>query len=69
MALGGHGDLFGNRPHEPHQLTGNGHDDLVGMFAVCQQASVAFAQSHLGFPADVLDRFAVLFQAGVGDAG
>jgi hypothetical protein len=63
MALGGHGDLLGNRPHEPHQLTGHGHDDLVGMFSVCQQASVAFAPSYLGCPADVLDRVGVLFQA------
>jgi hypothetical protein len=63
MGLGGHGYLVGNRPHEPHQLTGNGHDDLVGMFPVCQQASIAFAQSYLGFPADVLNRFGLLFQS------
>jgi hypothetical protein len=63
MGLGSHGDLFGNRPHAPHQLTGNGHDDLVGMFPACQQASVAFAPSYLSFPADVLDRFGLLFQA------
>jgi hypothetical protein len=26
------------------------------MFSPCHQTAVSFAQSHLGFPADVLDR-------------
>jgi hypothetical protein len=62
-ALWSHGDLVGHGPHEPHQLTGNRHDDLVGMFPLCQQASVACAQSSLGVPAEVLDGFGVLFQS------
>jgi hypothetical protein len=52
-----HGDLGGNGPHEPHQLTGHGHDHLVGMFPSGDQSSVALTQPHLGFPADVLDDF------------
>jgi hypothetical protein len=63
MGLGGHGDLVGHRPHAPHPLTGHGHDDLVGMFPACQQASVACTPSYLGFPADVLDGFGLWFQA------
>ena len=59
--LWGHGDLFGNGPHEPHQFTGDGDDHLVGMFPSGHQASVAFTQPHLGFPADVLDAFGLLF--------
>ena len=63
MGRGGHGDLVGNRPQEPHQLTGHGHDDLVGLVAVCQPASGAFAPSSVGLPADVLERVGWLFQA------
>jgi hypothetical protein len=57
-----HGDLFGDGPHEPHQLTGDGDDDLVGMFPSGDQSSVAFTQPHLGFPADVLDDFGLCFK-------
>jgi hypothetical protein len=63
LDLGCHRHLVGHRPHEPHQLTGHGHDHLVGMFFASQQAAVAFAQSHWGVPADVLDRFGVVFQS------
>jgi hypothetical protein len=50
-ALGYYGHLCGDRLQEPDQLTGNGHDHLAGMFPACHQASVAFAQSHVRFPA------------------
>jgi hypothetical protein len=63
VALGSDGDLCGNRPHEPHELTRNRHDHLVGVFASRYQASVSFAQAHLGFPTDVLDGFGVLFES------
>jgi hypothetical protein len=35
-------NLCGNGPHKAHQLTGNGHGDPVGLFAVCHESSVAF---------------------------
>jgi hypothetical protein len=63
VALGSDGDLLGNRPHEPSELTRNSHDHLVGVFSARYQASVAFAQANLGFPTDVLDGFGVLFES------
>ena len=33
------------------------------MFPPCHQTAVSFAQSHLGFPADVLERFGLFFQS------
>jgi hypothetical protein len=62
---GCHRHLVGNRPHEPHQVPGNGHDHLVSMCPAGHQAAVSFAQSHLGFPADGLDGFGLLFQSEV----
>jgi hypothetical protein len=50
-------------PHAPNQLTGHGHDDLVGLFPPCHQAAGALAQSHLGFPAEVLDHCGWFFQS------
>jgi hypothetical protein len=50
-------NLFGNGPQEPNQLSGNGHHDLVGMFAAGDESSLAFAQPDLSLPADLLDNF------------
>jgi hypothetical protein len=50
-----HGHLFGHGPHEPHQLTGDGDDDLVRVFPAGEQLAIALAQLHLGLPADILD--------------
>jgi hypothetical protein len=61
-ALRCHHHLLGDRPHEADELTGDGHDDLVGMFPACYQASVAFAQPHLRLPTDFLDGFGLCFQ-------
>ena len=63
MALGCERDLFGNGPHEPHELTRNRHDHLVRVFPPRHQAAVAFAQAHLGFPTDVLDGVGLLFES------
>jgi hypothetical protein len=63
VALGSDGDLFGNRPHEPHELTRNSHDHLVGVFAARYQASVSFAQANLGFPTEVLHGFGGRFES------
>jgi hypothetical protein len=40
-----------------------GHGDLFSVFLARHQASVAFAQSYLGFPAYVLDGFGWLYQS------
>jgi hypothetical protein len=53
----------GNGPQEAHQFPCNSHDHLVGMFPAGQQASIAFAQPHLGLPTDVLDGFGLCFQS------
>ena len=58
-----HGDLFGNGPHEPHQLTGDGDDDLVGMCAAGEQSAIAFPTPHLCLPADGLDDVGLVFQS------
>jgi hypothetical protein len=62
-ALRCHDHLLGGHPHEPDQLTSVGHDHLVGVCPACYQAAVAFAQSHLRLPTDVLDGFGVCFQS------
>ena len=61
--LRGDGNRFGNSPHKPYQLTGNGHDHLVGVFPAGEQFSVPFTEPDLGLPADVLDGFGLLFQS------
>src|SRR6266581_8869811 len=48
-------DRAGDRPGEGGHLSGNGHDDLVGVLAPGEQATVAFAQAYLRLPADGLD--------------
>ena len=55
-------NLVGKGPHEPNQLPGNSHHDLVGMFAACDESSIAFAQPDLGLPADILNNFRVFFE-------
>jgi hypothetical protein len=55
LNLRGHGDLLGHGPHAPHQLTGHGHDHLVGMFPSCDESSIALTQPDLRLPAEVLD--------------
>src|SRR5712691_8495891 len=52
---GGQRDDAGDGPGEGRHLSGNSHDDLVGVLAPGDQPSVAFAQSHLRLPADGLD--------------
>jgi hypothetical protein len=61
--LGGDRDLLGNSPHKRDQLTGNGHDALIRMFAPCAELPIAFAQPGLGLPTDVLERLGELLQA------
>src|SRR5262249_4172088 len=57
------GDLSGNSPHEPSQLTGNGHGHNIGVFASCHEAPVTVTQPHLSFPTDVLDGFGLCFES------
>ena len=61
--LGGDRDLRGTSPHTRAQLTGHGHDDLIGMFAPGAELPIACAQPGLGLPTDVLERLGELLQA------
>ena len=63
FVLGCYGNLLGNGPHEPNQLTSNGHHDLVGVFPTGDQFAVPFTEPDLGLPADVLDRFGLFFES------
>ncbi len=60
---GGPGALVGQGPQKASQLTGNGHDHLVGMCASGQQASRALAQPHVGLPAAGLDELGLCFES------
>src|SRR5919197_4040423 len=53
-------DLLGNGPHKRTQFSRDGDDHLVGIFPSGAQLSVAFAQSYLGLPTDILDRLGYL---------
>jgi hypothetical protein len=55
------GDLLGHGPHAPHQRTGDGDHDVVGMVAAGHQSTAACTQSSLGVPAAGLDNFGGLF--------
>src|SRR5438093_585059 len=57
-----HGNLFSNGPHEGAQFSGNGDNDLIGIFAFGHQLAIAFAEPYLGLPADGLDRCGELLQ-------
>jgi hypothetical protein len=57
-----HWNLFGYSPYKAYKFTGNGHDHLVGVFALAHQASIAFAQPHLRLLTDVLEGLRELFQ-------
>jgi hypothetical protein len=61
--LGCHGNLLGNGPQETDSFTGNGHHDLVGMFASGEQSAIAFTKPHLCLPADGLDDVGLVFQS------
>jgi hypothetical protein len=52
---------LGKRPHEPHELTRQSPDHLVGVFSARYHASVALAQANWGVPTEVLDGCGVLF--------
>jgi hypothetical protein len=56
------GGQLGKSPHEAHQFTGNGHHDLIRVFASCPQLSIALTPSPWRFPAEVLDGFGWLFE-------
>jgi hypothetical protein len=61
--LHGNGHLLGNSPQEASQFAGNGNRDHIGMFASCDEASVAFTEPHLRFPTDVLDDVRLFFES------
>jgi hypothetical protein len=48
------GTLFGNRPHEGDEFSGDRGDRDIRVLAACGQATEAFAQPHLRLPPDIL---------------
>ena len=63
LALWRQQDLLGHGPHTRTQFPRDGDDHLVGIFASGAQLSVAFAESYLRLPTDILDRLGHLLQA------
>src|SRR5262249_39916814 len=63
LALWRQRDLLGNGPHKRTQFPRDGDHDVVGILPASAQLSVAFAQSYLGLPTDILDRLGHLLQA------
>jgi hypothetical protein len=61
--LGGKWCLFGDGPDKGGQFAGDGDGDLVLVFALVHQGAVAFAESDLRLPADVLKGLAEFFEA------
>jgi hypothetical protein len=61
VALWCEGDLFGHGPQEPHALTRNRHDHLVGVFPPRCQTAGACAPARVGFPTEILEGCGVLF--------
>jgi hypothetical protein len=55
--------LLGHGPYEASQFAGNGDRHHIGMFASCDEASIAFTEPHLRFPTDVLDDFGLFFES------
>jgi hypothetical protein len=56
------GHLLGNGPHEGASFSGNGDNDLIGIFAFGHQLTIPFAKPYLGLPADGLDCCGELLQ-------
>jgi hypothetical protein len=54
---------LGHGPQKAHPCTGHGDDHLGSLLTSCHQAAIAFAESDLGLPADVLENFGLFFQA------
>jgi len=50
-------------PDEGCHFTGNGDHDLIGVFTSGGELTIAFAQSYLRLPADVLDSLGDFLQA------
>jgi hypothetical protein len=55
--------LLGHGPQKAGELTGNGHDDHIGVFALGHESAVTFTPPDLGFPTDVLDDLGWCFQS------
>jgi hypothetical protein len=55
----------GNGPHKRAQFPGDGDHHAIGVLASGHQVSIAFAQSHLRLPADILEGLGPLFQTQV----
>ena len=55
--------MLGNGPHEGTSFSGNGDDDLIGIFAFGHELAIPCAEADLGLPTDGLDRCRELFQA------
>ena len=60
--LWSHRNLLRNGPHKGAQFPGDGDHDAIGVFAACEQLSIAFAQPHLRLPTDGLDGLGQLFE-------
>ena len=56
-------NLAGHRPHKGRHFAGDRNYYLIDVLTSSHQAAIAFAQAHLGFPTDLLDRFGHGFQS------
>jgi hypothetical protein len=62
QCLRSHRDLLRNGPYKGAQFSGDGDHHPMGVFAACDQLSIAFAQPHLSLPTDSLDGLGQLFE-------
>ena len=56
-------NYLGDRPDEGGELTSNGDDDFVDMFAASTERPIAFAQAYLRFPGKILKGFGQMSDA------
>jgi hypothetical protein len=65
LGVGCYRKLLGHGPHEGEQRTRHSQHHLVSVVACGQAVAVAFAQSHVGVPTEVLARVGGLFPSPV----
>ena len=63
LGLWGQRDLLGHGPQKRTQCPGDSDDDQVGVVPAGAQLPIAFAQSDLGLPTEVMDGLGHLFKA------
>jgi hypothetical protein len=62
QCLRSHRDLLPNDPYKGAQFPGDGYRHPLGVFAACDQLSIACAQPHLSHPTDSLHGLGQLFE-------